>query len=203
MGKASVLREESTQRGGQIHSTAVLKPFIEEMKLSPKSSILDLGCVDNSNIELFIRLGCKIFVEDFLSANVRARANGTEEISVENTQLDFEYPENFFDGVLLWDILDHFDIEQAELLVNNVWRTLKENGLVIALFRPPIRTPYNTITRYRIISLNEIRYETLSLITRRPFVIHSNGKIADLFSNFSSYNYYMLKNGWRESIAKK
>ncbi|HSE84201.1 MAG TPA: class I SAM-dependent methyltransferase [Thermodesulfobacteriota bacterium] len=203
MREASVLREENTEKGGQIHSTAVLKPFIEEMQPHSKSYILDLGCVDDSNIEFFIRLGCKIFVEDFLSANVRARANGTGEISVKDTQLDFEYPENFFDGILLWDILDHFDIEQAELLVNNVWRTLKENGSVIALFRPPIRTPYNTITRYKIISLNEIRYETLPLVTRRPFVIHSNGKIADLFSNFSSYNSYMLKNGWREIIAKK
>ena len=203
MGEASVLREENMGREGQIHSTAVLKPFIEEMKPPSKSFILDLGCVDSSNIELFIHLGCKVFGEDFLSANVRARTNGMEEISVEGTQLDFEYPENFFDGILLWDILDHFDFEQAELLVNNVWRTLKERGLVIALFRPSISTPYNTITRYRIISLNEIRYETLPLITRRPIVIYSNAKIADLFSNFSSYNSYMLKNGWREIIAKK
>ena len=120
MGEASVLREENMGREGQIHSTAVLKPFIEEMKPPSKSFILDLGCVDSSNIELFIHLGCKVFVEDFLSANVRARTNGMEEISVEGTQLDFEYPENFFDGILLWDILDHFDFEGVgKVLLNS------------------------------------------------------------------------------------
>src|SRR4030065_446183 len=131
-----------------------------------------------------------------------SRKKGMGEISVDEVQIDFEYPENLFDGILLWDIFDHFDFEDARLLINNAWRILKEKGWALALFRPANPTPFNTITRYRIISLGEIRYETLPLIIPRN-KIYYNRDVADLFSDFSSYTSYILKNRWREVIARK
>ncbi len=204
MSEVSISRKEGTEREGQIHSTAVLKTFIKEMTLHPKSLILDLGCICDSNIELFTHLGCKVFVKDLLNANVRARTNpdGVGEISVDEIQIDCEHSENFFDGILLWDILDHFDFEWARLLVNNARRILKEKGWALALFRPVIPTPINTITRHRIVSLGEIRYETLPLIIPRH-KIYYHRDLADLFNDFSSYKSYILKNGWREVIARK
>ncbi|MGH7799012.1 MAG: methyltransferase domain-containing protein [Thermodesulfobacteriota bacterium] len=204
MSEVSISRKEGTEREGQIHSTAVLKTFIKEMTLHPKSLILDLGCICDSNIELFTHLGCKVFVKDLLNANVRARTNpdGVGEISVDEIQIDCEYSENFFDGILLWDILDHFDFEGARLLVNNARRILKEKGWALALFRPPVPTTFNTMMRYRIRSLDKIRYETLPLITPRN-KIYYNRDITDLFGNFTSYSSYMIKNRWREAIVRK
>src|SRR3990172_609151 len=66
MGEVSISRKEGIKREGQIHSTAVLKTFIREMTLLPKSLILDLGCICDTNIELFTHLGCKVFVKDLL-----------------------------------------------------------------------------------------------------------------------------------------
>jgi len=204
MSEVSISRKKGMEREGQIHSTAILKTFIKEMTLLPKSIILDLGCICDSNIELFTHLGCKVFVKDLLNANARtwADSGGMGEISVDEVQIDFEYPENLFDGILLWDIFDHFDFEDARLLINNAWRILKEKGWALALFRPANPTPFNTITRYRIISLGEIRYETLPLIIPRN-KIYYNRDVADLFSDFSSYTSYILKNRWREVIARK
>ena len=204
MSEVSISRKEGMEREGQIHSTAVLKTFIKEMTLHPKSLILDLGCICDSNIELFTHLGCKVFVKDLLNANARARTNpdGVGEISVDEIQIDCEYSENFFDGILLWDILDHFDFEGARLLINNARRILKEKGWALALFRPANQTPLNTITRYRIVSLGEIRYETLPLIIPRH-KIYYNRDLADLFNDFSSNKSYILKNRWREVIARK
>src|SRR3990172_3159228 len=171
------------EREGQIHSTAILKTFIKEMTLLPKSIILDLGCICDSNIELFTHLGCKVFVKDLLNANARtwADSGGMGEISVDEVQIDFE---------------------DARLLINNACRILKEKGWALALFRPANPTPFNTITRYRIVSLGEIRYETLPLIIQRN-KIYYNRDVADLFSDFSSYTSYILKNRWREVIARK
>ena len=204
MSEVSISRKKGMEREGQIHSTAILKTFIKEMTLLPKSIILDLGCICDSNIELFTHLGCKVFVKDLLNANARtwADSGGMGEISVDEVQIDFEYPENLFDGILLWDIFDHFDFEDARLLINNAWRILKEKGWALALFRPANPTPFNTITRYRIISLGEIRYETLPLIIPRN-KIYYNRDVADLFSDFSSHTSYILKNRWREVIARK
>ncbi len=204
MSEASISRKEGTEREEQIHSTAALKTFIKEITLFPKSLILDLGCICDSNIELFTRLGCKIFVKDLLNANARAWINpgGMGEISADEIQTDFEYPENFFHGILLWDVFDHLDLQEARLLVNNAWRILKEKGWTLALFRPVNPALFNIITRYRIISPGEIRYETLPLITPKHRIYY-NRDIADLFSDFSSYSSYILKNRWREVIARK
>src|SRR3989304_7675466 len=204
MIEVSISRKEGMEREGQIHSTAVLKTFIKEMPLLQKSLILDLGCICDSNIELFTHLGCKVFVKDLLNANARTWTNsgGMGEISVDKVQMDFEYPENLFDGILLWDIFDHFNFEEARLIVDNTKRILKEKGWALALFRPTNPTPFNTITRYRIVSLGEIRYETLPLIMQRN-KIYYNRDIADLFRDFSSYTSYILKNRWREVIARK
>src|SRR4030067_816298 len=133
MSEVSISRKKGMEREGQIHSTAILKTFIKEMTLLPKSIILDLGCICDSNIELFTHLGCKVFVKDLLNANARtwADSGGMGEIS-----------------------------------------------------------------------LGEIRYETLPLIIPRN-KIYYNRDVADLFSDFSSYTSYILKNRWREVIARK
>lgn len=205
MSVVSISSKEGIEREGQTHSTAALKTFVKEVTLFSKPLILDLGCICDSNIEFFTHIGCRVFVKDLLNANARAwtDSGGTEEISVDEVQINFEYPENFFDGILLWDIFDHFDFREAQLLLNNARRILKERGWALALFRPASPTPLNIITRYRIISLNEIRYETLPLITQRH-KIYSNRDIADLFSNnFSSYSSHLPKNRWREVIVRK
>src|SRR3990172_609150 len=75
MGEVSISRKEGIKREGQIHSTAVLKTFIREMTLLPKSLILDLGCICDTNIELFTHLGCKVFVKDLLNANAQTWTN--------------------------------------------------------------------------------------------------------------------------------
>ena len=204
MSELAITRNEDMEREELINPTAVLEIFIKEMTLQPEPLILDLGCICDSNIEFFIHLGCKVVVKDILNANARAFTDqgNVREISVEELQIDFEYPENFFDGILLWDTFDHLDTEMARLLLNNASRILKDRGWAIALFRPAHQTPFNTVTRFRIVSSDEVRYETLPLITQRHKV-YNNRDIADLFSNFSPYSSYILKNRWREVIVRR
>ncbi len=204
MSEVSISRVEGIEREGQVHSTAALKTFVKEVTLFSKPLILDLGCISDSNIEFFTHLGCKVFVKDILNANIRAwtPSGDTEEISVDEVQIDFEYPDNFFDGLLFWDIFDHFDLKEAQLLLNKAKRVLKEKGWALALFRPPSPTPFNILTRYRIISLGEIKYETLPLTTERRKV-YQNSDIAELFNSFSSFTSYLPKNRWREVIVRK
>ncbi len=205
MSEKFSLRKEIMERESEIHSTAVLKTFVEGMTPLRKSIILDLGCICDSNIEFFIHLGCKVFVKDLLNANVQALTNPgvIDEISVDGIKIDFEYPENFFDGILLWDIFDHFDFEEAKLLATNARRILKEKGLAIALFRPAEPTPFNIITRHRIVSIAEIKYETLPLVTPKHKIYYNRDIDALFFSNFRSCRSYILKNKWREVILRK
>jgi len=204
MSEVDTTRKEGIGKEESINPTAVLKIFIDEMTQLPEPLILDLGCICDSNIEFFIHLGCKVFVKDFLNANARAftTQGNIKEISVDELQIDFEYPEKFFDGILLWDLFDNFGFEEAHLILNKARGILKDKGWAIALFRPAIQTPFNTITRFRIVSSGEVRYEALPLITQRQ-KIYYNRDIAELFSNFSPYSSYMLKNRWREVIVRK
>lgn len=204
MNETAFARKEDMNKEELINPTAVLNIFIDEMTLLPEPLILDLGCICDSNIEFFIHLGCKVVVKDILNANARAFTDqgNVREISVDELKMDFEYPDKSFDGILLWDLFDNFHFEEARLILNNVRAILKDKGWAIALFRPANQTPFNSITRFRIVNSGEVRYEALPLITRRQ-KIYYNRDIAELFSNFSPYSSYMLKNRWREVIVRK
>lgn len=204
MNETAFARKEDMNKEELINPTAVLNIFIDEMTLLPEPLILDLGCICDSNIEFFIHLGCKVVVKDILNANARAFTDkgNVIEISVDELKMDFEYPDKSFDGILLWDLFDNFHFEEARLILNNVRAILKDKGWAIALFRPAYQTPFNSITRFRIVSSGEVRYEALPLITQRQ-KIYYNRDIAELFSNFSPYSSYMLKNRWREVIVRR
>lgn len=180
------------------------KVLIDEVSSNGRSRVLDLGCICDTNIRFFTGLGCSVFVDDILQLNTqiphRSRITDADGL---NRLLDaLNYPANFFDGILCWNIFDHLDPSLAQRLSHTLWTLLKISGCAVALFRPDGAGSANGVLRYRILKQDELLYESLPLppLEGKPY---QNRDIATLLAPLSLANSYRLKNGWREVVLRK
>lgn len=187
----------------QAHTTVALKTFIQEITAVQKAVILDIGCICDHNIDFFIRRRCRIFVDDLLRFNARIGKQGLDISTalVDELPEDFVYPEDYFDGILCWDVFDYLGANATRALVEKIQRMLKPGSCALALFASE-NAPSNAAIRYRIASQEELRYELLDLPLRLRNR-YRNRDIIKLFRNFTSCNWYLLRNGWREAIVRK
>lgn len=189
---------------GQACATIAAKVFINELAANERSYVLDLGCLCDTNIEFFLGRGCRVFVDDILRLNVRISKGPEANIDIwaDNLLDSLDYPPNFFDGILCWNLFDYLDAEGSKRISHKLWTLLKISGCALALFRPEGAGTMDDVLRYRILSPAELFYEVLPFppLKGKP---HQNRDIGGLVAPLSLGNSYRLKNGWREVVLRK
>ncbi len=104
-----------------------LKP-LEDLVGTPNGSrrLLDVGCHIGVMVELAQQRGWDAWgVEPSTWASEQARARGLHVIT--GTLTDAPIPENYFDVVTMWDVIEHLTDPAAEL--RNVHRVVKPGGI--------------------------------------------------------------------------
>ena len=92
------------------------------------------------------------------------------------------YPDDTFDAVLMWDILDYLDSDLMAKLATRITSLVRESGVVFAMFhtRKPI-----LFHRYRVLDA-----QSLELIPAtcpfQPQRVFQNREISNLFSRYRS-----------------
>ncbi len=103
-----------------------LAPFEKLVAKSDTRRLLDLGCHIGVMVELAQARGWDAWgVEPSTWASEQARARGLHVVT--GTLSDAKVPENYFDVVTLWDVVEHLTDPAAEL--RNVHRVLKPGGV--------------------------------------------------------------------------
>jgi len=93
---------------------------------SPTRRLLDVGCHIGVMIELAQARGWEAWgVEPSVWAAEQARAHGLHVVT--GTLSDAQIPENYFDVVTMWDVIEHLTDPAAE--IRNVHRVLKPGGV--------------------------------------------------------------------------
>ena len=93
---------------------------------SPTRRLLDVGCHIGVMIELAQARGWEAWgIEPSVWAAEQARARGLHVVT--GTLSDAQIPENYFDVVTMWDVIEHLTDPAAE--VRNVHRVLKPGGV--------------------------------------------------------------------------
>ncbi len=193
-----------------------LKEFLWLLSDVPRCRVLDLGPVWQSTVSFFVDKGYRVSTEDVLRTwrdfvtaeedRFRKAPVGeeSERISPEVLVQKYlasalQYPENSFNGILAWDLLDYFDSAVLPQLMERLFHLLAPGGALLALFHS---RPADRFHRYRILDSQNVE-----LLGAPTLAVHAhvfqNREILDLFAQFRSSKTFVGRDQVREGLFLK
>ncbi len=170
-------------------------------------SILDLGGAVQDNIEFITNLGHRITTQAFMQTldqtfgvdSVNEQSNPALIESFFRQNLSF--PDNTFDGVLLWDTLQYMSPALLAATVNELYRITRPQSYMLGFFNADDRSENSPNCKFRIVSAS-----TLSLTQKgmrkqaQPF---NNRNLERLFTQFDSVKFFLTREHLREVIVRR
>ena len=199
----------SAARGGEgIVSTRPsrgLEEFFSYIRDQSGLTILDLGGATQQNVSFITNLGHRLYSEDFLQILQETFDEGAADQS--NTgRIDYflrqalEYPEAHFDGVLIWDVLEHLAPALLTAVIERLHTIVRPKSYMLAFFHSDDKldaAPYYT---FRIQDVNLLQVAQHG--TRRPAQLFNNRSLEKLFGRYESVKFFLTRERLREVIIK-
>jgi SAM-dependent methyltransferase len=188
--------------GDKVLPTKALGRFLRALAPRQAPVLLDLGPIVGSNVNfLGERLGCKYFVED-LFANIETHVKGKKEAELAAFfESRFPQPDESFDGILCWDVLDYLDKKAAQVVARHMTRLLKPGGALLGFFST-VSSPAREYTRYLIVDDVTLRHRSYGGSRARQAVI-ANRDINRLFEGLTVSDSFLLLTKTRENVFRK
>jgi predicted SAM-dependent methyltransferase len=184
-----------------------LEQFFASFRGQTGLSILDLGGACQDNINFVTNLGHRFYSEDFLrifqetfSEDVADQSNPGRIDYFLRQSLD--YPDNQFDGVLAWDVLEYMEPALLAAAADRLFRVLKPEGYLLAFFRSDDRAETAPCYSFRIQDLKTLQ---VSQQGERAFSKHlfNNRTLEKLFQKFQSVKFFLTRDRLRAVIVRK
>ena len=163
--------------------------------------LLDLGPVIGSNVAFCgERLGCKLFIEDFL-ADVDRHLRGKGGDLAASIPTRFSHADASIDGILCWDLFDFMDKASSQALAQQIVRMLRPGGAVMGFFCTTgvERAPF---TKFEIVDDHTLRHRHHSGAGGKKQSLQ-NRDIIRMFEGLVVADSFLLKNNIREMLLRK
>jgi hypothetical protein len=198
-------RSSQTPQNITRHSTG-LEQFLSYIRDETGLKLLDLGGANQENITYITQLGHKLFAED----PIRALRQGRDAVPSEPlhpSEIDafleqnLDYPEEFFDGVLMWDVLEYLEPRLLGAFLDRLRRVVKPHSCLLGVFRAHDKAVRSPFYSYRI---SEIRTMTLSQRGMlEPVQVFNNRNVEKLFQNFETVKFFLSRDGLRDVLVRR
>lgn len=190
-----------------------LKEFLWQLDGIGHGHLLDLGPARQTTITFFIERGFKVYTEDLLAtwqyfldeeaqrakklpAGADRPTETPEARATRFLESTMQYPDNTFDAVLMWDILDYLDNDLMAKLAARITDLVRDGGVVFAMFHT--RKPM-LFHRYRVLDA-----QSLELIPAtcpfQPQRVFQNREISNLFGRYRSSKMFVGRDQLREGL---
>jgi len=189
------------------YQTSILKDFLATITRKENPVVLDLGPVIGSNIEFFLNLGIKVYMEDFLAAysNPKYSTLVYDKTTLNEQQFfgeNFDYANDFFDGLICWDFLSYLEPKFARVFVERISAKMKPDSLVLGFFRTQKSAVPTPLHKYRISSESFLEYIPVEQ-TMEVKKVYQTRDVTQLFTEFDSQKFYLLKHQVLEVLLRK
>ena len=171
--------------------------------------ILDFAEANQSNVSFITNLGHRIYSEDFLRSldgafegpgdfysnqtDARRSANFVEQM--------FDFPDNHFDGALVWDSLQYLAPGLLQVTVEQLARAMRPGASMLAFFHSDEKAQAIPAYSYRI---SDSRTLTLAPRgNRKPAQFFNNRGLEKLFQGFQSVKFFLTRDSLREVIVRR
>jgi hypothetical protein len=185
-----------------------LDQFCSSLEERPGLSILDLAGASQATISFLTNYGHRLYSDDFVHQMDQHFGDGDFYENQSNplksgqfleTALDF--PDENFDGVLVWDALQFLTPPLLQIVVERLHRMLRPGSCLLAFFHAEERV--DTIPTY---SYRVTDHRTISLAPRgrrRPAQFFNNRSLEKLFQDFQSVKFFLTRDHLREVIVRR
>jgi hypothetical protein len=176
----------------------IFKLFVESLARWDDAQTLDAGPVCQENINFFARRMSRHFACDMFIRLQRVRV---EPPKTGDLIRHLDYPPRSFDGIELWDLIDHLADDQARQLLARCLEMLKTTGrlMLIALEKKPEPARINTFVVGRDYRMAFRLQPHLEL----PWYCRHNRALMSLLTEFEIVRSFRYVNGLREFLLKK
>ncbi len=192
----------------QTRNSSGLEQFIQSLGGRTELFLLDLAGANQSNIDFLTSLGHRLYSDDIVRTLENAFGNGDFFANQNDPVLTrqffdqgLNFPEQQFDGALLWDTLQFLAPPLLQLTVDRIFHILRPGAYLLAFFNADEKVKTAPLCSYRITD-----HKTLSLRPRgqvRPVQFLNNRGIEKLFQNFQSVKFFLTRDHLREVIVRR
>ena len=184
-----------------------LEEFFTYIRGQSGLTILDLGGATQQNVSFITNLGHRLYSEDFqrILEETFGAEGGAEEQSNPG-QIEYflrqalDYPDEHFDGVLVWDVLEYLNPALLNAVVERLYYVVRPKAYMLAFFHSDDKleaVPYYT---FRIQEINSLQVAQRG--TRRPVQLFNNRSLEKLFGKYESVKFFLTRERLREVIVK-
>jgi hypothetical protein len=184
-----------------------LEQFFSNIRDVNGLSILDLGGAIQENIEFITNLGHRMTTQALMQTlDQTFGRDGLNDQSNQGLiesflQQNLDFPDNSFDGVLLWDSLQFMSPALLTATLDELHRISRPQSYLLGFFNSDDKSQVSPNSKFRILNAN-----TLSITqkgTRHQAQLFNNRNLERLFNKFDSVKFFLTREHLREVIVRR
>ena len=184
-----------------------LEQFFFNIRDCTGLSILDLGGAVQANIEFITSLGHRMTTQALMQTldqtfgrdAVNEQANPGLIESFLNQNLDF--PDETFDGVLLWDSLQYMSPALLAATLEELYRVTRPKSYLLGYFNSDDKSQVSPDCKFRILGANRLSITQKG--SRKQAQLFNNRNLERLFGKFDSVKFFLTREHLREVIVRR
>lgn len=180
------------------YTSMMLQMYFEALDQSSMAQVLDVGPVCEENITFFAQRVKRFHVCDMF---LRLNRNRREGLPSKKMWKHLDYAPHSFDGINLWDFIDHINDDEIGRLVNLCHTLLKPKGMMIVTSFEEQSAP-SQINSFVIQDSYRLIFRPQNHIDL-PWHYRSNRALTNMLSEFASVKSFLYRNGVREFLCKR
>ena len=174
----------------------------------PSMHILDMGGINQANLDFLTGLGHRLYAEDlvrsfdgfFTAAEVAERHYPADRIDAFiRSTLDF--PDHSTDGALLWDALQFLPASVSQAFLQHLRRILAPDSIVLAFFHPESGGQAAVPHSCRILDAKHLQMRPRGLA--RPIQPFNARSIEKFFHGFRAVKFFMTRESLQEVVVRR
>jgi ubiquinone/menaquinone biosynthesis C-methylase UbiE len=185
-----------------------LEQFCASLEERPGLSILDFAGASQQTISFLTGYGHRIYSDDFVHQLDQCFAEGDFLENQSNPLMSgkfleaaLSFPDNAFDGALVWDSLQFLSPALLQTVVSKLHRMLNPGSRLLAFFHAEEKLDTIPTYSYRIADQKTILLAPRR--RRRPAQFFNNRSLEKLFQEFDSVKFFLTRDHLREVIVRR
>ena len=180
------------------YTSIMLQMYFETLEQSSMAQVLDVGPVCEENITFFAQRVKRFHVCDMF---LRLNRNKREGLPSKKVWKHLDYAPHSFDGINLWDFIDHLNDDGIGRLVNLCHTLLKPKGTMIVTSFEEQSSP-SQIHSFVMQDSYRLTFRLQNHLDL-PCYYRSNRILTNILSEFASVKSFIYRNGVREFLCKR